>query len=92
MKPRKLVLVIDSDDERLGLTRFLLWNRGYRVLAQDAVGVVVKIEFDGDSVSVKSSRGTVDLLTNPKPVELLEAVRLAALQRRGPKTKKGVNL
>jgi hypothetical protein len=92
MRPRKLVLVIDLDEERLGLTRFLLENRGYRVVAEDAVGVVVKIEFDGDLIWVTSSRGTLDLLTNPKPVELLEAVRLAALQKRGPKTKKGVKL
>ena len=86
MRPRKLVLVVDSNQERLGLTRFVLEHRGhYRVLTQDAAGVVVTIRYEHDLVCVTNSRGDAWTLTEPQPVELLEVLRVAAIQKRGRK-------
>lgn len=35
MRPRKRVLVLDRDDERLGVTRFVLDCAGFRVVGKD---------------------------------------------------------
>ena len=93
MRPKKVILCVDDNEQELSVLSFMLSTNGYRVVSactgQDAIGIFGQNQVDlGDPQKMGGEMHTADALLakrNCSPQELLERIKVMSVRKRGPR-------
>jgi two-component system, OmpR family, response regulator CpxR len=87
MRPKKIILCVDDNEQELSVTKFLLFTNGYKVFAainaQEALGIFAEQQID-----LVLADHTMPQMTGGQqcsPLELLEKIKLMSARKRGPR-------